>query len=137
MFVKKHLKTILSVLICVVAAIWLIPTVFVKTTVCEIKSYELVDSKGIIDTYKITYNYSRNNEIKTGTYAAKYHQNFIPMVGEQGVCHYHTFPPYLVFKGDAPSPVLPLVLFAVGVLIYVGKRPKFLRKKEKANESQP
>lgn len=134
---KKNFKVILSILVCAVALIWLIPTVFVTSTVCEIKDYELVDSKGTVDTYKITYAYSRNEQIKTGTYTAKYHQSFIPMVGEQEVCHYLTIPPYLVFKGDAPSPVPPLVLLAIGVLIYVGKRPKFLRKKETKNESQP
>ncbi len=131
---KKHIKAITCIALCIIAIVWMIPTVFVKTTISEIKEYELVRSSAAIDTYKITFSYQQGDKIKTGKYTAKYNQNFIPLVGEQDVCHYLTIWPYPVFKGTAPSPVPPLLLLIVSALIYVCKTPKFLRKKEKCDD---
>ncbi len=133
---RKHTKTIFSIVLCVVAVVWLIPTVFVKTTVSEIKEYELIKSVGAADKYKITFSYQRAGETKTGSYTAKYDHNYVPLVGEQSVCHYLTIPPYPVFTGTPSSPLPPLLLLIASALVYLFKCPKFLRKKEKSDESQ-
>ena len=130
----KKLKSILSILLCVVAVLWLVPTICVETTISEIKSYELAQSGASEDTYEITYTYERNSQIYEGTYTDQYGKDFVPLIGEQGVCHYLTIAPYPVFNGDAPSPVPPLVLFAVGLLVYICKVPKFLKKKEQTQD---
>ncbi|MBR5782664.1 MAG: hypothetical protein IKY33_00390 [Clostridia bacterium] len=132
---KKNLKSIIALAVCIVALLWLILTVFVQTTVSEIVSFELVESKTVEDIYKITYAYQRDGQTLQGSYKTAYNKENIPLVGEQGVCHYLKFPPYSVSNGDAPTPVTPLVLLAIGAIIYVGKLPKFLKKKEKSNES--
>ncbi len=134
---KLHIKTIIAILLCVIAVLWLIPTIFVETTVCEIKSYELVKSAQGVDTYRITFTYERGGKILEGSYKAKYDSRFIPLVGEQDACHYLTFPPHPVFTGDAPSPVPPLVTLVIGVLVYVIDFKKFFKKKkEKVNVPQ-
>lgn len=133
---RIHIKTAIAILLCVIAVIWIIPTIFVKTTISEIKSYELVKSDGKVDTYRITYTYNRGDEALEGSYKAKYFSEYIPLVGEEGVCHYLTIPPYLVFKGDAPSPVPPLVLFVIGVLVYVINFKKIYEKMVKKNVSK-
>jgi len=133
---RIHIKTAIAILLCVIAVIWIIPTIFVKTTISEIKSYELVKSDGEVDTYRIVYAYNRDGKTLEGSYKAKYFSEYIPLVGEEGVCHYLTIPPYLVFKGDAPSPVPPLVLLVIGVLVYVIDFKKIYEKTVKKNVSK-
>lgn len=133
---KIHIKTLIAIILCAVAVIWMIPTIFVKSTISQIASYELIKSGETTDTYRIIYTYERDGKTLEGSYKAKYLTEFIPLVGEEAVCHYLTLPPYPVFRGDAPSPVPPLVLLIVGVLIYVIDFKKFFKKKEKKNVSQ-
>lgn len=133
---RKHIKTIISIVLCVVALVWIIPTVFVKTTVSEIKEYELIQSVGAADKYKITFSYQRDGETKTGSYTAKYGHNYAPLIGEQGACYYLTIPPYFVFTGKPGSPISPLLLLVASAIVYLFKFPKFLKKKEKSDENQ-
>jgi len=132
----KQIKNITTLIVCIISVLWLIPTVFVQTSISEIKSYELIKNGKTEDVYRITYTYKQNGQIKEGTYKDNYGKDFKPLVGEQGTCHYWTIPPYPAFDGDAPSPVLPLILLGIGAFVYVGKYPKFFKKKEKDNESE-
>ena len=134
---KKRTKTVIAVILCVIALLWLVPSVFVKTTKCEFTGFELLASDENSNTYNIVFSYQADGQTKMGSYPAVYGIDQQPIIGEQGVCHYHTFPPYMAFEGDPPTPVTPLLLFALGVLIYIGKKPKFLsKKKEESTDEQ-
>ena len=133
---RIHIKTPVAILLCVIAVIWMIPTVFVRSTISEIKSYELIKSEQNADTYRIIYTYERDGKTLEGSYRAKYLPEYVPMVGEEDVCHYLTLPPYPVFRGDAPSPVPPLVLLVIGVLVYVIDFKKIYEKMVKKNVSK-
>ena len=133
---KLPIKTIIAIILCVIAVIWMIPTVCVQTTISRISSYELIHSGETVDTYRIVYTYERGEKTFEGSYKAKYNNDFIPLMGEENVCHYMTLPPYPVFTGDAPSPVPPLVLLVVGVLVYLLDFKKIFKKKEKQNVPQ-
>ena len=133
---RIHIKTAIAILLCAIAVIWIIPTIFVKTTISEIKSYELVKNEQNVDTYRIIYTYERNGKTLEGSYKAKYFSEYVPLIGEEDVCHYLTLPPYPVFGGNAPSPVPPLVLLIIGVLVYVIDFKKIYEKTVKKNVSK-
>ena len=72
----KNIKIIIAALLCVTSLIWLVPTIFVETTISEIKDFELVKSEQNIDTYRITYAYERQGKVLEGHYKAKYSNRF-------------------------------------------------------------
>ena len=126
----KKIKSFLSVLLCIAGVLWLIPTVFVETTQLEITDYTLTKEGDIEDSYEISFTYPRGDEKRTGKYTENYPKGWEPSVGGQGVCHYYTVPPFSVRVGDAASPVPPLCCIALGLLLVLLKKPKFLSKKK-------
>ena len=130
----KKIKTILSILLCVVGVLWLLPTVFVETTQLEITDYKLTQEGEMEDTYEISFTYPRGDETETGKYITSYPKGWEPSVGGQEVCHYYTLPPFSVQVGDAASPVPPLCCIALGLLLPLLKKPRFLAKKKENND---
>ena len=129
---KQKIKIIISIAICVIGVLWLIPTVFVKSAILEITDYKLISEGTLEDEYEITFSYPKGE----GKYIQSYPKDWKPSVGGQDVCHYYTVPPFSVHTGDAPSPVTPLGCIALGILVPFIKKPKFLSKKGETNDEQ-
>ncbi len=135
---NKKIKTIIAVTLCIIGVLWLIPTIFVETTVLEITDYQLVQQESTSDTYEISFSYQRGDQVATGTYTRDYPKDWSPSLKGQEVCHYYTVPPFSVHTGDAPSPMPPLCCMVIGVLLPFLAIPKWLKnlfiKKENRNE---
>lgn len=120
------IKNLIGVILCIAAFVWLIPTVFVRSTVytvCEVKLTD--DSAPMQDEYTLRYTYDRAGTQMTGTTTAVYRKGEVPQIGAQGKCHYYTFLKNQVATGDAPRCVPPLCLFGVGIVVLlIDKKPK-------------
>lgn len=129
-FIAKH-KTVIGVLLMIIGALWLIPTLAVRRTACRITDVTLTDDSGQkTDVYSVTYTYTRGGKEQTATYRQTCRKNVAPKI-EEGVCHYWTIPPYPVFRGDAKSPVPPIVCFVLGFLLVGFRFPWFRLRKKK------
>lgn len=131
---SKKIKTIVALALCALGILWLLPTLFVQKTVLTISDFTTVSEDEITDTFAIEFTYPRGQETKSGQYTEVYPKSWAPSVGGQEAGYYYTLPPFSVHAGDPPSPVPPLCCIALGGLVYVLKRPKFLRKQESENE---
>ncbi len=135
---KINKKTIIAAVLCMIGLIWLLPTIFVQKTVLNITDFAKVEEGEIEDVFDITVQYQRGKTTADGQYREAYPKGWSPSVGGQEAGYYYTLPPFSFHTGDAPSPVPPLCCILLGVLVYVGKRPKFLNtKKEDDTNEQP
>lgn len=132
--IKKHIKQIRYVLGGIVAlagALWLLPTLFVKTGYLTVIDFAEngVSEDGNFINYTVTYQYDRDGEKDTGTYEIGLAEGVTPTIGEQDIMYYSTIWPYTADYGGAPSPVPPLIVIAVGGLIAFCPPLKFLKRK--------
>ncbi len=132
---RKNIKTIIAIALCVIGVLWLIPTIFDKSTYLTITSFELAEEKHTTDVYEIHFTYPKGDTVGEGSYKESYVEDWAPAVGGQEVCHYYTCPPFSVHRGDPPSPVPPLCLIAVGLILPYLKKPKFLKKQQKEDST--
>ena len=132
---QKKLKRILAIVMIIAGVIWLVPTIFVKTVIYRTTEYTVVSESDTRTTFRVAYTYPYGDGERTAYYTDTMAKNVYPLVGEQGVCHYHTFPPHAVFLGDAKSPVPPLVCIALGALVWVFKKPKWLKRRKKEQQN--
>lgn len=127
---KKKIKIILALVLLAAGILWLIPTVFVESTVLRTTGYTLTDdSDPEYNIFTVEYTYPFGKEQRTGSFTQRLYKDVTPTVGAQDVCHYYTVPPYPVFLGDAASPVPPLVCILLGILLLFIKKPKFRKNK--------
>ncbi|MBQ6946660.1 MAG: hypothetical protein IJN42_01315 [Clostridia bacterium] len=136
---KIKIKTILAILLCVVGVIWLIPTVFVQKVPFTITDFELVGGNEFEDEFEIQFTYPKGDKIESDVYTDTYPKSWTPAVGGQQVGYYFTVPPYTVHPGDAPSPVLPLCCFGLGLVTFAFNPSVFLKlfkKKEAKNNEE-
>ncbi len=130
-YIAKH-KTVIGVILMIIGVVWLIPALAVRTTVYHIKGYTLIDdSDETYNTFRVEYAYPRGETERTADYKEILYKDVFPTVGEEGVCHYWLFPPYPVFRGDARSPVPPLICFGIGFVLVCFRFPWFRLKKKK------
>ena len=127
----KQIRYILGGIVVLAGALWLLPTLFVKSGYLTVTDYtENGRSKdGNFINYIVEYEYDRDGTTDTGTYEVGLAEGVTPSIGEQDIMYYLTIWPYTADYGGAPSPVTPLIIIAVGGIIAFCPPLKFLKRK--------
>lgn len=125
----KRSRWVVGLLLCVVGALWLVPTVFVKKTSGEIVAYTRVGGDGRTDRYRVEYRFERDGKTQFASFMQTLDQGVLPQTGAQLVCRYYLFWPEGARVGDPKSPVPPLCLILLGLAVLFFRKPGGLKPK--------